>query len=77
MMNIKDKFASRLGTFKGRNEEGADIVQTILIIAMFVVVCIIVGTLVMNAIESQAEGVADCISNSHDIKNNGCTNYNG
>lgn len=77
MINKRNNFTSRIGMLKGRNEEGADIVQTILIIAMFVVVCIIVGTLVMNAIKGQADNVSKCIENANQFGNTACTNYTG
>lgn len=76
-MITKNRLTNRLGLLRGQNEEGADIVQTILIIAMFVVVCIIVGTLVMNAITDQATDAADCIKNANQINNGACTNYSG
>lgn len=56
----------------GRAESG-DIVQTIIIIAMFVIICVTVGFILMNSINGQAEKVGDCITN---IQSGNCTDYN-
>ena len=47
-----------------RNAERGDIVQTILIIAIFVVIVIVVGGILYNAIKSKGNQVGDCISNN-------------
>lgn len=58
--------ARSLMSREGRNEmERGDIVQTIIIIAMFVLICMVVGGILINAIEGQAEKVGDCIENSN------------
>jgi hypothetical protein len=54
-----------------KNENG-DIVQTIIIIAMFVLICMVVGGILMTAINGQATKVGECISNSNSGK---CTNF--
>jgi hypothetical protein len=54
-----------------RNENG-DIVQTIIIIAMFVLICMVVGGILMTAINGQADKVGECISNSNSGK---CTDF--
>lgn len=55
----------------GRTENG-DIVQTIIIIAMFVLICMVVGGILMNAINGQATKVGECIANSNSGE---CTNF--
>jgi len=54
-----------------RKEQG-DIVQTIIIIAMFVLVCVVVGKILYTAITGQANKVSNCITN---VNNGTCTNY--
>lgn len=57
--------------YASRNERG-DIVQTIIIIAMFVLICVVVGTILYDAIFSQAETVGDCITN---VNSGACTDF--
>lgn len=58
--------ARNLMTREGREDmERGDIVQTIIIIAMFVLICMVVGGILMAAIQGQAEKVGDCIENSN------------
>lgn len=45
--------------------ERGDIVQTVLIIAMFVLVVVVVGGMFYNAIVAQGEKVTNCIENSN------------
>lgn len=52
------------GRYSDARENG-DIVQTIIIIAMFVLICVIVGGILMTAIQGQADKVGDCISNAN------------
>jgi len=52
--------------------ESGDIVQTIIIIAMFVLICVVVGGILINAIQGQANKVGDCISNVNGGK---CTDF--
>lgn len=61
-------------SFEGRKEraEAGDIVQTIIIIAMFVLICMVVGGILYKAINGQATKVGDCITNSNSGK---CTNF--
>lgn len=55
------------------NEENGDIVQTILIIALFVVIVVVVGGILYNAINTQAKSVGACIEGGGRKAN--CTNY--
>ena len=52
--------------------ERGDIVQTIIIIAMFVLICMVVGGILINAIQGQAEKVGNCIENSNSGQ---CTDF--
>lgn len=62
----KDNFSS-----VQQNEEGADIVQTILIIVLFVVGAVVIIGLVYNAIKGQADRVSECLADSSPVTNNG------
>lgn len=61
-----------LGNRYRTSRENGDIVQTVIIIAMFVLICIIVGKLLTDAIQGQGEKVADCIEN---VNNGSCANF--
>lgn len=59
---------------RARNvKENGDIVQTIIIIALFVLICVVVGGILYTAIQGQANNVGKCISGGG--KGTGCTNY--
>ena len=60
MKNALSKFKNNLDTV--RKEESGDIVQTILIIAVFVVIVVIVGKLLFDAISKRASTTSDCIN---------------
>lgn len=60
------------GARRGARGESGDIVQVIIIIAMFVLICMVVGGILMKAINGQAEKVGDCIANSNSGQ---CTNF--
>jgi Kef-type K+ transport system membrane component KefB len=60
MKNVLNKFKNNLDTV--RNEESGDIVQTILIIAVFVVIVVVVGKLLFDAINKRASSTSDCIN---------------
>lgn len=65
---------SFVGRLKERdNEENGDIVQTILIVALFVLIVVFVGNLLYNAIAGQAEDVAACITDGG--KGSDCSDY--
>ncbi len=60
-------FVSRMknvASLQKNNEENGDIVQTIIIIGIFVVICVVVGIMLTNAISSQASTVSACISDA-------------
>lgn len=53
-----------------KNEEGADIVQTIIIMVLLVVAAVVIIGLIYNAVRGQAERVTDCLANADPIGNN-------
>lgn len=66
----KDRAANTVrSTFNG--EEDGDIVQTVIIIALFVLICVVVGGLLYNAIGTQASKTSDCIVSVNSGKCNG------
>jgi signal transduction histidine kinase len=69
-VNFRDRAVSRVREMsKGEN---GDIVQTIIIIAIFVLVCVVVGGLLATAINGQGQKVADCIGSVNGGK---CTDF--
>jgi hypothetical protein len=58
---------------KGEGAERADVVQTVIIIGIFVVICVIVGGLIMSAMRSQGTSLSSCIANVN--KTSGCSNF--
>lgn len=59
-----------------RSNESGDIVQTILIIALFVVAVIVVGNIIFKAIREKADDTASCIGNSN-VSTDGTTGNAG
>lgn len=47
-----------------RSDESGDIVQTILIIALFVVAVLVVGNILFKAIKNKADQTGSCIAGS-------------
>lgn len=68
----KDRYVDNARDMVRKNREEGDIVQTIIIIAMFVLICMVVGGILYTAINSQAEKVSDCITSSN---TGACTNF--
>lgn len=60
-----------LDIYANRKENG-DIVQVIIIIAMFVLVCVVVGKILYDAITTQASTVSDCITKANE---GSCTDF--
>lgn len=60
MKSLMQKFKSNLDAT--RQDESGDVVQTVLIIAVFVVIVVVVGRLLFNAINDRAGKTADCIN---------------
>jgi hypothetical protein len=67
----KDRFVSKVRSMA--NGESGDIVQTILIIAMFVLIVVVVGGILYTAISGQASKVGTCIAGGG--QTSGCTDY--
>lgn len=55
--------------------ESGDIVQTIIIIAMFVLIVVVVGNILYEAINGQAVKVGECIENPNNAGN--CRDFSG
>lgn len=60
MKSLMQKFKSNLDAT--RQDESGDVVQTVLIIAVFVVIVVVVGRLLFTAINDRAGKTADCIN---------------
>lgn len=60
MKNAWNKFRNNLDAT--REDESGDIVQTILIIAVFVAIVIVVGNLLYKAISKKGTDVSSCIN---------------
>lgn len=60
MKNALMKFKNNLAAT--REDESGDIVQTVLIIAVFVVIVVIVGNILYDAIKKKADDVNTCIN---------------
>lgn len=62
MKNALHKWKSNFNEV--RSDESGDIVQTILIIALFVVAVLVVGNILFKAIKSKADATSTCIGAS-------------
>lgn len=60
MKNALQKFKNNFDTV--RNEEAGDVIQNVLIIAVFVIIVGIVGSILYNAINAQASKTGTCIA---------------
>jgi hypothetical protein len=60
MKNALQKFKSNFDTV--RNEEAGDVIQNVLIIAVFVIIVGVVGGILYNTINAQAKKTGDCIT---------------
>lgn len=60
MKNALQKFKSNFNTV--RNEEAGDVIQNVLIIAVFVIIVGIVGSILYNTITAQATKTGSCIT---------------
>lgn len=67
MKNALQKFKNNFDTV--RDEEAGDVIQNVLIIAVFVIIVGIVGSVLYNAITEQGDQTADCISKIGNNKN--------
>lgn len=55
-----------------QNEKG-DVVQTIIIIGIFLVICVVVGGMIMTAMETQGQKLSNCIANVN--SSTGCNQF--
>lgn len=60
--NSIERFKSNFAA--ARNSEQGDIVQTLIIIAVFVFIVVVVGALLRKTIVDKANAVSDCIAGS-------------
>jgi hypothetical protein len=69
----KDRVADKLG--RAARGESGDVVQVILIIALFVVIVLVVGRILTSTITTQANNVGNCISTSNASSSAACKNF--
>jgi hypothetical protein len=69
----KDRVADKLG--RAARGESGDVVQVILIIALFVVIVLVVGRILTSTITTQATNVGNCISTSNASSSAACKNF--
>lgn len=69
----KDRVADKLG--RAARGENGDVVQVILIIALFVVIVLVVGRILTSTITTQATNVGDCISTANAASAGECKNF--
>lgn len=74
MKNALHKWKSNFNEV--RSNESGDIVQTILIIALFVVAVLVVGNIIFKAIRNKATQTSNCIASSN-VSTNGTTGNAG
>lgn len=72
LINANLARTSFLDNLKARREQGG-IVEVIIIIAIFVLICVVVGGILYAAITAQANKVSDCISNVNAAAN--CSSF--
>lgn len=72
MFNVMDRFKNNIGSIE-KNEDGADIVQTILITVLFVVMVLVVGSLIYKAVRGQADRVSDCLKTADPTEEGSCS----
>lgn len=71
MKNLATRFKNNLNA--ARTEESGDVVQTILVIGIFVVIVVVVGTIIYNAVRGKADTVGKCITNAGKVSSGGTT----
>lgn len=57
--NFADNMTDR--AVRAAKGENGDVVQTVIIIGIFVVICVVVGGMIFNAMESQGKKLSACI----------------
>lgn len=69
--NFADNMTERAS--RAAKGENGDVVQTVIIIGIFVVICVIVGGMILNAMKTQGETLSKCIEGVNTTT--GCSNY--
>lgn len=69
--NFADNMTDR--AVRAAKGEQGDVVQTVIIIGIFVVICVVVGGMIMNSMKDQGTKLSDCISNVN--KSTGCKTF--
>ncbi len=53
---------SMMARYKKAKNEEASVVETVIIIGIFVVICVVIGALIFNAVKAQGDKLSNCIS---------------
>lgn len=69
MPNLMSKWKNNFSSLR-KDEDGADIVQTILITVLFVVIVIVVGGIIYKAVRGQGDRVGECLASADPTKAN-------
>lgn len=69
MKNLTTRFKNNLKA--AHTQENGDVIQTILMIAIFVVIVVVVGTIIYNAVKSKADTVGECVKNAGKVNSGG------
>lgn len=69
MKNLATRFKSNFNS--ARDNERGDVIQTVLTIAVFVAIVVVVGSLIYNAVQSKTTEVGECIKNAGQVNGNG------
>lgn len=69
--NFADDMTDRAA--RAAKGENGDVVQTVIIIGIFVVICVIVGGMILNAMKTQGSSLSKCIQGVNTTT--GCAAY--
>lgn len=72
MKNLVERLKTNFNA--ARQDESGDIVQTLLIIALFVVIVVAIGKVVYDAVSSRANTTSNCIVSSNPISGSNGSN---
>lgn len=74
--NFADDMTDR--AIRAAKGENGDIVQTIIIIGIMLVICVVVGAMITNAMKSQGTKLSQCIANVNGgTASSGCKQFKG
>lgn len=68
--NFAENMADRAA--RAAKGENGDVVQTVIIIGIFVVICVVVGGMIFSAMETQGSKLSKCIAGVN--SSTGCSN---